>query len=52
MIKTEYASVTLWESDVGKLGLGFCYQLNRFVVRIFMARKYLPLPPNGASVCN
>ena len=48
--KTGYARVTLWESDVGKLGLGFCYQLNRFVVRIFMGRKYLSWPPNGASV--
>ena len=48
--KTGYARVTLWESDVGKLGLGYCYQLNRFVVRIFMGRKYLSWPPNGASV--
>ena len=34
--KTGYVRVTLWESDEGRLGLGFCYQLNCFVVRIFM----------------
>ena len=48
--KTGCVRVTLWESDVGKLGLGFCYPLlNRFVVQIFMGRKYLSWP-NGASV--
>ena len=47
--KTGNARVTVWESDIGKLAVGFSYQLNRFVVRIFMGRKYLSWPPNGAS---
>ena len=28
-----------WESDIGKLAVGFYYQLNRFVVQIFIGRK-------------
>ena len=31
--------VTVWESDIGKLAVGFCHQLNRFVVQIFIERK-------------
>ena len=48
--KSGYVRVTLWESDIGTPAVGFFYQLNQFVVRIFTGRKCLSWPPYGASV--
>lgn len=42
--------MTLWESDIVKLGLGLYYQPNQFSVWVFMGRKHLSWPPNGGSV--
>lgn len=37
-------------ANVGKLQIGQSYQLIRFVIRMFIGRKYLSWPPSAASI--
>lgn len=47
---TAKATLTLWESNVKKLDNQKSYQLNRVIVRIFMGKHHLSIPPSGSSI--
>lgn len=46
---TGSATITLREGDVGMLILGKSYQLNRVIVRGFLGKYHLSMPPSGAT---
>ena len=48
--KSGTATLTVWETDVGKLAVGSSYQLNRFTLRVFQGKRHLSWPPGGASI--
>ena len=48
--RTDGALLTLWESDVQTLDIGFSYQFNRLIVCSYHGNRQLSLPATGASV--
>ena len=44
------ATLTLWESDIGKLQLCDSYHLNKAIVRTFQSNRFLSFPSSGASM--
>lgn len=44
------ATLTLWEDDVNMLTENKSYQMNRLVVRSFLGKNYLSMPPSGATI--
>ena len=44
------ATLTLWESDIGKLQLCDSYHLNKVIVRTFQSNRFLSFPSSGASM--
>ena len=47
---TGSATLALWESDTDMLIEGKSYQMNRLVVRSFLRKTYLSMPPSGATI--
>lgn len=47
---TGSATLTLWEDDINMLIEGKSYQMNRLVVRSFLGKNHLSMPPSGATI--
>ena len=47
---TGSATLTLWESDIGKLQEQESYHLIKFIVRIYQGQHYLSFPISGAPI--
>ena len=47
---TSSATLTLWEDDINMMIEGKSYQMNRLVVRSFLGKNHLSMPPSGASI--
>ena len=47
---TASATITLWEDDANMLIEGKSYQMNRVIVRFFLGKSHLSMPPSGATV--
>ena len=44
------ATLTLWEDDVNMLTENKSYQMNQLVVRSFLGKNHLSMPPSGATI--
>ena len=47
---TGSAMLTLWEDDINMLIEGKSYQTNRLVVKCFLGKTHLSMPPTGATI--
>ena len=47
---TGSATLTLWESDIGKLQEQESYHLIKLIVRIYQGQHYLSFPISGATI--
>lgn len=47
---TGSATLTLWGDDINMLIEGKSYQMNRLVVRSFLGKNHLSMPPSGATI--
>ena len=46
---TSSATITLWEDDVGMLIEGKSYLFNRVIIKCFLGKSHLSMPPSGAT---